>query len=83
VLSVLGITRLRLIRTDWLTCQENEEREAFTQTVGRFARETGVEAILIPSAALPRTGKNLCIFSDQLLPTSRLRAINGQRLPAV
>ena len=83
VLSVLGITRLRLIRTDWLTCQENEEREAFTQTVGRLARETGVEAILTPSAALPRTGKNLCIFSDQLLPTSRLRAINGQRLPAV
>ena len=83
VLRLIGITRLRLIRTDWITSQESEAREAFTQTLGRLARDTGVEAILTPSAALPRTGKNLCIFSDQLLPTSHLRAINRQQLSVV
>lgn len=80
VLRLLGITRLRLIRTDWVTSQDVDGREAFTQNIGRLARDAGLEAILAPSAALPRTGQNLCIFSDQLLPSSLLRAINAERL---
>ena len=83
VLRLLGITRLRLIHTDWVTSQDVDGREAFTQALGRLARDTGIEAILVPSAALPRTGKNLCVFSDQLLSLSLLRAINTHRLPTV
>ena len=82
VLRILGATRLRLIRTDWVTSQDVAGREALTQQFGRLARDTGVEAVLAPSAALPRTGRNLCVFTDQLLPTSLLRAINTQRLPS-
>lgn len=39
VLRLLGITRLRLIRTDWITSQDIDDREAFTQKVGRLARD--------------------------------------------
>ena len=83
VLRLLGITRLRLIRTDWVTSQDIDGREAVTQKIGRLARDAGLEAVLAPSAALPRTGKNLCVFTDQLLPISLLRAINVRRLRAV
>lgn len=83
VVRLLSITRLRLIRTDWVTSQDVDGEEAFTQTIGRLAHDAGVEAVLAPSAAVPRTGKNLCIFSDHLLPNSLLRAINAHYLPPV
>ena len=83
VLRLLGVTRLRLIRTDWVTSQDVNGREAFTQEIGRLAREAGMEAVITPSAALPRTGRNLCIFPDQLLAGSLLRAINVRSLHAV
>lgn len=83
LLRLLGITRLRLVRTDWVTSQDIDGREAFTQKIGRLAHDAGVEAVLVPSSAVPRTGKNLCIFPDQLLPNSLLRAINAHYLPPV
>lgn len=80
VLHSLRVTRISLTRTDWVTSQDVHQREAFTQKMGRLARDAGFEAVLAPSAALPRTGKNLCIFPDRLLATSLLRAINRDRL---
>lgn len=81
ILHFLGVTRLHLLRTDWVTSQDVAGREAPTQRLGRLARDAGVEAVLVPSAARPRTGKNLCVFTDRLLPASLLRAINPERLP--
>ena len=83
VLRLLGVTRLRLIRTDWVTSQDVNGREAFTQEIGRLACEAGMEAVITPSTALPRTGRNLCIFPDQLLAGFLLRAINVRSLRAV
>ncbi len=79
----LDITRVSLTHTDWVTSQDVYGLEALTQKVGRLARDAGFEAILAPSAALPRTGKNLAILPDQLLSSSRIQVVNRDRLPAV
>jgi RES domain-containing protein len=71
----LGVTKRELVETDWKSFQSLGQ-EALTQQLGRFARDAGFEALLVPSAALPRTGKNLDIFPDCLLPTSSLHAMN-------
>jgi hypothetical protein len=68
-----------LIAPNWARTQRIDNREAFTQQIGRLARETGFEAILVPSAVT--RGKNLDIFPDRLLPGSSLKIINRHLLP--
>lgn len=45
-----------------------------TRQLGIAAHAAGLEALLVPSAALPRA-RNLVIFPDNLLPSSRLVAV--------
>ena len=78
----LGVTRTSLTQTDWQKSQDVGGQEAFTQEIGRLARDAGFEALLVPSAAT-RSGRNLNIFPDRLLPGSQYRAINRERLPLV
>ena len=72
----LGVIKRELVETDWEFIQNVLGEESLTQQLGRFARDAGLEALLVPSAALPRTGKNLDIFPDRLLPTSSLHVVN-------
>ena len=75
----LGVTKNSLIATDWEKNQNIYHQEAFTQQLGRLAREAGFEAIFVPSAVT--RGKNLDVFPDRLLPGSSLKIINRSRLP--
>jgi len=75
----LGITKQSMSMPDWEKRQNLDEQEAFTQQIGRLARDTGFEAILVPSAAT--RGKNLDVFPDRLLEGSYLRAIDRHLLP--
>jgi RES domain-containing protein len=74
----LGITRKELVTQGWERMQNVYGMEAFTQQVGRFAREVGFEAILAPSAAT--SGKNLDVFPDRLTSGSFLKVINLEQL---
>jgi len=75
----LGITSRMLTAPNWVKAQNVDNKEAFTQQLGRLAREAGFEAILVPSSVT--RGKNLDIFPDRLLPGSSLKIINRHLLP--
>ena len=73
ILNRLNITQADLLRPGWRAVQRSG-REAFTQRLGRLAREAGFQALLVPSAA-QRGGKNLIVFTDNV-PDGALRPIN-------
>lgn len=75
----LGVTRQMLIDPNWAKIQNIDQQEAFTQQLGRLARDAGFEGLLVPSAV--SRGKNLDVFPDRLLPGSSLRLINRRQLP--
>lgn len=75
----LGITKKSLTAMDWEKRQNVDNQEAFTQQLGRLARQAGFEGILVPSSVT--RGKNLDIFPDRLLPNSSLKIINLDHLP--
>jgi RES domain-containing protein len=74
VCRAIGIRKSVLIQTDWEQTQKLNV-EAITQSIGRFAKEAGFEAILVPSAVWKK-GKNLDIFPDNLLPSSQASVVN-------
>jgi RES domain-containing protein len=78
ILRELGVSAAVLAGTDWKNIQNNHGREAITQEIGRYAREAGFEALLVPSSVW--NGKNLDIFPDKLQPTSNLSSVNIDRL---
>ena len=78
ICAALSISRRKLQTTDWEMVQEVEHSEAYTQRIGRLAREAGYEALLVPSAVA--VGSNLNIFTDRLRPRSFCRAINRRLL---
>jgi RES domain-containing protein len=63
---------------DWAYDQDVLGVEAFTQRIGRLARETGFEALLVPSVV--SRGCNLVVFVDRLLSSSSLKVVNVQNL---
>lgn len=73
----ISISKAVLTEIDWETIQANNE-EAITQSIGRFAKNAGFEAILVPSAVW--NGKNLDIFPDNLLPSSQILVVNRHKL---
>lgn len=73
----VGINQSILTKPGWRAIQDTGE-EAVTQLIGRAARRAGFEAILVMSSVWK--GKNLDIFSDNLLPSSLLSIINKQEL---
>jgi RES domain-containing protein len=65
----LETTLRALLASDWP--RENAAgREALPQAIGRAARESGWEALLVPSAAV-RGAENLVVFPDRLVLGSR------------
>ncbi len=75
----LCIAKKSLIGDDWEKLQNVDNQEAFTQQIGRLAREAGFEAILVPSTVM--RGTNLDIFPDRLLAGSSLKVVNRHLLP--
>jgi RES domain-containing protein len=57
------------LNADWLGVEAPA-----TQALGRSLRATGVEALLFASAVEPRVS-NLAVFTENLLPTSRLAVV--------
>ena len=82
VRRAIGIRKSVLIEKDWEQTQ-GVNVEAITQSIGRFAKEAGFEAILVPSAVWK--GVNLDIFRDNQLPSPQLSVVNldSLRLPGV
>jgi RES domain-containing protein len=77
---ILRVSRRRMRREPWRRAEEHG-REALTQAIGRAAFDTGLEGLLVPSAA-DRVGENLVLFPGRLRLGSRLRARPaGLRLP--
>lgn len=74
ILRQIGISKSVLAGTDWERIQNVENKEAVTQSIGRFAKQVGFEAILVPSAVW--RGKNLDIFPDNVLPSSEIHVTN-------
>src|SRR5262249_4402686 len=72
VRRILGVSLQRL-KGPWRADQDNGQ-EALTQTLGRLAREAGVQGLLAPSAARPG-GRNLVLFPEHL-QTGQLRVIH-------
>jgi RES domain-containing protein len=74
----LGISEQRLLECDWR--REAERGDVpLTQAVGRSAHQTGLEGILVRSAADP-TGRNLVVFVENLRPESSLRVVSADQL---
>lgn len=78
ILKQLAVSTAVLKNTDWKNIQNNDGREAVTQEIGRYARDAGFEALLVPSSVWK--GKNLDIFSDKLHVASYLLPVNIDRL---
>ena len=64
------IGRKRILGEKWWI-ENQKDREAFTQAVGRAARTAGFEAILVPSAADAPRGVNAVVFPENLRKGSR------------
>lgn len=69
----LLVSRERMVEEDWRRENEKDD-EALTQAIGRAAFDAGFEGILVPSAQ-DETGRNVLVFSDKLLPDSRLEEL--------
>jgi RES domain-containing protein len=78
MLNAIGVAADDLVATGWFDAQQRGE-VALTQQMGRAARNCGVEALIVPSAAGPDT-QNLVVFSDQLLEGSSLTVIEAEEL---
>lgn len=64
------LARRRMVDEQWWI--ENQSgREAWTHAIGRAAAEIGLEAIIAPSHADPKTGTNVIVFPENLGVTSR------------
>ncbi len=79
VRRTLQISRDRMLAEPWWSLQD-QGREALTQALGRLAREHGVVALLVPSAARPR-GTNVVIYPDRITANDHLAIVNPERLP--
>jgi RES domain-containing protein len=76
--SALHVSLKRLISEPWRIKQELGE-EALTQALGRVVKESRLEGLLVPSAA-SKSGVNLIILPENLLPRSRIEIINVDQL---
>ena len=81
VRRVLVVSEKRLLSEPWRE-EQKKGREALTQAIGRLAYELGIEALLVPSAAL-KGGSNLLVFPANLDPPKIwLRIVDRRQSPA-
>lgn len=74
----LRISEKRLMQTDWRKDLQ-AGKTALTQLVGLAAFETEFEGLLVPSAA-DQAGRNLVVFPENLLDSSRLEVLDPDEL---
>lgn len=68
----------QMLSEDWRK-QNDAGQESLTQSLGRAAREEGLEAILVPSAADP-SGKNIAWFPANLQRESVVEILRAEML---
>jgi len=76
---LLGITLEKILSEDWQAIQSNEKKSR-SQMVGKGARNAGFEGLLV-SSARHREGKNLVVFPENLLRSSKLSPMEERDLP--
>ncbi|MFI5455497.1 MAG: RES family NAD+ phosphorylase [Isosphaerales bacterium] len=77
--SALQVSERRMLDEPWRE-EQNANREALIQALGRLGHELGWEGLLVPSAAR-RGGMNLIVFPANLSRRSFLEIINVGHLP--
>lgn len=78
----LGVSPTTMVTEPWSGFQTRGE-EAVTQAIGRLARDSGLEGLIVPSA-VSRRGRNLVVFPNNLSPpASWIRIRNPPELPPV
>ncbi len=75
----LRLSRRRMVEEKWWQ-QEAADPEALTQALGRIAHEIGLEALLVPSAAV-KNGAGIVYFPDRLQPATTIHIVNPDELP--
>ena len=75
----LHVSVAKLLVIDW-RAEVYAGRSPTTQQMGRAARLTGWEALIVPSAA-DSGGHNLVVFPDSLAAESQLSVVNADVLP--
>lgn len=75
----IGFTYTELVSEDWHAIQSQGD-ESWTQAIGRGAKVTGFEGLLVPSAR-NRRGENVVIFPDNLTSKSVCRLAAKKDLP--
>ena len=68
----------KLLAEDWHKVNDTRH-ESQSQAFGRAVHDLGAEAILVPSARVPR-GLNLIYFPDTLAPTSTVEILGEKEL---
>jgi RES domain-containing protein len=68
----------RILTVDW-RIEVHAGREPITQRIGRAACESGLEGLIVPSAADP-VGHNLIIFPNNLRAGSRIAVLRREHL---
>ena len=75
----LGVSERRMLDIDWRLTMASSSVPV-TQRIGQAASETGLEGLLVPSAA-ERQGVNLVVFPQNLRSSSSIAVIDADRLP--
>jgi RES domain-containing protein len=78
VRRTLGVSERRMVRTHWRS-DLSAGRVPVTQTIGRAAYDAGIEALQVPSAALP-DGRNLVVFPARLVAGSVVEVLGSGKL---
>lgn len=73
----LRISLKRILTVDWRK-EMSAGLEPLTQTIGRAAAATGLEGLIVPSAADSK-GHNLLVFPENLRPGSTMRMLNSSQ----
>ena len=69
----LGVSRSRMLETDWRTENANG-REALTQAIGRAVADAGLEGLIVPSIESPEES-DLALFMTNLRARSRAELV--------
>ena len=75
----MGVSECRMLEIDWRQAMASGSVPV-TQRIGQAASETGLEGLLVPSAA-ERQGVNLVVFPQNLRSSSSIAVIDADRLP--
>jgi RES domain-containing protein len=79
VRKALGITKKEMVECDWWT-EQNEDREAVTQALGRAAFENLAEGLIVPSARRA-SGINIVYYPSHRQPGTTISTSDEAAIP--